>query len=67
MTDLQLFTKLSNLPLNLKTEVSDFVDFLINKSKKRKNEIKRVSGKAKGLIEIKESFDDPVAGFENYM
>ena len=67
MTDLQLFTKLSNLPLNLKTEVSDFVDFLINKSKKRKNEIKRVSGKAKGLIEIKESFDNPVAGFENYM
>lgn len=67
MTDLQLFTKLSNLPLNLKTEVSDFVDFLINKSKKRKNESKRVSGKAKGLIEIKESFDDPVAGFENYM
>jgi hypothetical protein len=33
MTDLQLYTKLSGLPLNLKAEVSDFIDFLKQRSK----------------------------------
>jgi hypothetical protein len=34
MTDIQLFTKLSELPPDLKVEVSDFIDFLKQKSKK---------------------------------
>ena len=28
MTDVQLYTKLSGLPSNLKSEVADFIDFL---------------------------------------
>jgi len=35
MTDIQLFTKLSELPSNLKAEVSDFIDYLMFKSKKK--------------------------------
>lgn len=67
MTDIQLYTKLSGLPYNLKMEVADFIDFLKFKSKKGKFESKRVPGKAKGLIEMQDDFDDPIDGFNEYI
>jgi len=68
MTDIQLYTKLSALPSNLKSEVSDFIDFLTYKSQKDKNFNKRrVAGRAKGLIKMKENFDDPIEGFNEYL
>ena len=67
MTDIQLYTKLSGLPLNLKSEVSDFIDFLKNKSMKSDNSKKRKAGKAKGLITMMDNFDDPIDGFKEYM
>lgn len=66
MTDLQLYNKLSELPSNLKSEVVDFIDFLMYKSKCKELEIKkRIPGKAKGLIKMKDNFDDPVEGFND--
>jgi hypothetical protein len=63
MTDIQLYTKLSELPSNLKSEVADFIDFLKYKSKKQdKSNPKRISGKAKGLINMKDNFDAPIEG-----
>ncbi len=68
MTDIQLYTKLSELPTNLKAEVADFIDFLIQKSKKKKNNSpERISGKAKGLIRMKADFDAPLEDFKDYM
>ncbi|MFO7656421.1 MAG: DUF2281 domain-containing protein [Bacteroidales bacterium] len=68
MTDIQLYTKLSGLPSNLKSEVADFIDFLRFKSiKQDKNKTKRLSGKAKGLIKMKDNFDEPIAGFNDYL
>lgn len=68
MTDIQLYTKLSGLPSNLKSEVSDFIDYLKYKSKrKEKTSLKRISGKAKGLIKMKDNFDDPIEGFNEYL
>ena len=68
MTDIQLYTKLSGLPLILKSEVSDFIDFLKYKSmKKSDNSKKRIPGKAKGLISMKDNFDDPIDSFKEYM
>ena len=68
MTDIQLYTKLSGLPSNLKLEVADFIDFLRYKSvKKAVVNKKRISGKAKGLINMKENFDDPIDSFNEYM
>jgi hypothetical protein len=29
--------------------------------------MKRISGKAKGLIEMKDNFDDPIEGFNEYL
>lgn len=68
MTDIQLYTKLSRLPSNLKSEVSDFIDYLVYKSKRNsKNKSSRIPGKAKGLIKMKENFDDPIEGFNEYL
>jgi len=68
MTDIQLYTKLSGLPSNLKSEVADFIDFLKYKSKKQDNKnTKRISGKAKGLIKMKDNFDEPIEGFSDYL
>ena len=61
MTDIQLYTKLSGLPSNLKMEVAHFIDFLKLKSQnKEKQNSKRVAGLAKGLIDLKENFDKPI-------
>jgi hypothetical protein len=67
MTDIQLYTKLSSLPFNLKMEVVDFIDFVKHKSQIQtvKNN-KRIAGKAKGLISLKDNFDAPMDIFNEY-
>jgi len=53
-----LYTKLSHLPENLKSEVSDFIDFLL--SKNEKENIKPKFGSGKGMFKMKNNFDDPI-------
>lgn len=65
MTDIQLYTKLSDLPQSLK-KVSDYIDMLKEKQA-TSNNIKRKAGLAKGMIKIKSDFDDPIEGFESYI
>lgn len=67
MTDIQLYTKLSSLPFNLKMEVVDFIDFVKHKAQNQTVENKkRIAGKAKGLISLKANFDDPIDAFNDY-
>lgn len=69
MTDIQLYTKISLLPDNLKKEVIDFVDFLETKKKSTTTKVRktRIFGYAKGSIVIKPGFDDPLEDFKEYM
>jgi hypothetical protein len=70
MTDLQFYKQFLSLPDDLKKEAEDFVDFLVEKTKKNKplKEKKApIPGLAKGLIEMKEGFDDPLEDFKDYM
>ena len=68
MTDLELYIKLSKLPLDLKKDVSEYIDFIQYKSvRKSLKKEKRISGQAKGLISMKDNFDDPIEGFKEYM
>ncbi|QPH40771.1 type II toxin-antitoxin system VapB family antitoxin [Pedobacter endophyticus] len=67
MTDIQLYTKLSDLPTDLKDKVSNYIDSLLEKKHSVKANKKRVAGLAEGLIDLKTNFDDPIEGFENYM
>jgi len=65
MTNAQLYKELSSLPDSLKQEVGDFIAFLKQKVQP-KEEKKRPLGLAKGKIIIKDTFDDPIPGFEAY-
>jgi hypothetical protein len=67
-SDINLYTKLSGLPLNLKLEVENFIDYWKFKSSTSKEDKgQRQPGKAKGLISIKNNFDDPIEGFNEHM
>lgn len=62
----QLYSKIHSLPNSLKSEVNDFIDFLIAK---RKREVKKKEPKfgcAKGQIYISPDFDDPLDDFKEY-
>ncbi|MEO6288114.1 MAG: hypothetical protein ABIN80_06795 [Dyadobacter sp.] len=61
MIDVKLFGKLSGLTQHQKAEVSQFIDSLNPKSRVKSS--KKIAGKAKGLIEILDGFDDPIPGF----
>lgn len=67
MTDVNLYIKLSSLPVDLKMQVEDFIEFLQFKAAQEGKKTKRVAGKAKGLISLKDNFDDPIEGFNEYM
>lgn len=65
MDNLLLYTKLSNLPDNMKAEVLNFIDSLMNKNKKpTKNKAK--FGSAKGMFKMKNNFDEPIEDFKDY-
>lgn len=60
-----LYNKLSNLPDNMKSEVSNFIDYLISKNKKPKNNRPKF-GSAKGMFKMKNNFDHPIEDFKDY-
>ncbi len=68
MNDIDIYIKLATLPDELKNEVNNFVDLLKSKAQ-GKTEIKasRKAGLAKGLIQMKEDFDEPLDDFKEYM
>ena len=66
MNDLELYTKLVELPDELKQEAKDFVEFLKTKVSQKEDSKKRTAGLAKGLIEMSEDFDEPLEDFKEY-
>jgi hypothetical protein len=70
MDDIKLYTKLATLPENLKSEVSDFIDFLLSKVVKEKENIpgpKPIFGSAKGMFKMNDDFVEPSKDFKDYM
>jgi len=68
MTSLTLYAKLETLPPELKSEASDFIDFLIEKIKKKNQKgITPKFGSLKGKIKISSDFDEPLEDFNDYM
>src|SRR5260221_13441956 len=62
-----LNTKLETLPKNLKQEVLDFIDFLLEKSAKSKKKVIPQFGTAKGKIKMSADFDEPLDDFKDYI
>ena len=67
MTELQLYTKIIELPEDIKKEVSDFIDFLLSREKKKKKAKRPVFGCAAGQIRMSDDFDAPLGDFNDYM
>jgi len=65
MDNILLYNKLAHLPDNMKTEVSDFIDFLMNKNKKPLK-TKPKFGSAKGKFKMNKNFDSPIDDFKDY-
>ncbi len=55
------------LPKDLKQEVSDFIDFLIQKKITKKKKITPQFGSAEGKIKLAVDFDKPLDDFKEYM
>ena len=70
MNDILLHNKLANLPQSMKHEVSDFIDFLLSKAKKEKQDKPKPTakfGSAKGMFTMMPDFDEPLEDFNEYM
>jgi ABC-type Zn2+ transport system substrate-binding protein/surface adhesin len=67
MNDMFLYSKLSILPENLKSEVSDFIDSLVAKDKKTSEKKKPILGSGKGIFVMHDDFDEPLEDFKDYI
>ena len=70
MDNILLYNKLSNLPDKMKSEVSDFIDFLLSKAIKDNKKVsfpKPIFGSAKGMFKMNADFDEPLEDFKDYM
>jgi hypothetical protein len=67
MQPLSLENKIKALPEELKSEVMDFIDFLLLRYKN--NDFKQDTGFGclKGKIEMTDDFDEPLEEFKEYM
>ena len=59
-TPIHLYTKISCLPTDIKSEVNDFIDFLLIKRKKQQKFKSPKFGCAKGKIIMSSDFDEPL-------
>ncbi len=63
---ISIYNKIEALPINMRKEVSHYIDFLIEKSKKEKLN-KPQFGSLKGKIKLSPDFDEPLDDFKDYM
>lgn len=62
-----LYQKILSLPDNLKSEVDNFVEFLLQKNRKKSLKTNAKFGSGKGMFVIKPGFDEPLEDFKDYM
>ncbi|MEM9932440.1 MAG: DUF2281 domain-containing protein [Bacteroidota bacterium] len=67
MTAIQLYNQIQKLPEEMQEKVAQYVEKLLSESKTKPVKKERTPGLAKGMIIMKDNFDDPIEGFEPYM
>jgi hypothetical protein len=67
MTTTALQIEINSLPINLRQEVADFVEFLKTKKMVHPKLKSREFGYAKGKIKLAKDFDEPLKMFADYM
>ena len=68
----ELNAKLNQLPVHLRVEVENFVEFLLEKNRKAQaalpqTEKRPVFGSAKGMFTMAPDFDEPLDDLKEYM
>ncbi len=67
MKNLKLYYQIESLPQDLKQEVKEFVQFLLERTKYNQVPKKeRPAGLAKGMIKMKADFDSSLTDFKEY-
>lgn len=61
-----LYRKLATLPENLKAQVGDFIDFLLQKNKLSGISKKPKFGSGRGMFKIRPDFNEPLDDFKDY-
>jgi hypothetical protein len=68
MSDVELLKKVSALPENLKDEVDNYIDFLLQKHAETDIPKKPLRfGMMKGTFVMSDDFDEPLDDFKEYM
>jgi hypothetical protein len=67
MNDDVLLKKISKLPYNLKNEVLDYMEFLINKHIPQESKKHPKAGCMKGMFVMSDDFNEPIETFKEYM
>jgi hypothetical protein len=69
MSDLNLYMRISTLPNPLKTEILDYMDFLVTRRLKKKESFEKhpKAGCMKGTFIMSPDFDEPIDDFKEYM
>lgn len=69
MNTTKFYEKFNKLPDHLKAEVMSFVEYLEHKAQKTESAktTKRQAGLAKGMIKMRDDFDEPLDDFKEYM
>jgi len=67
MERMNLNAKINTLPGDLKSEINDFVDFLIARRKTKVPNRTPKFGSGKGRIQLSNDFDEPLEDFKDYM
>ena len=65
MSEIHLYTKINSLPLDLKKEVSDFIDSLLKKKQIVSAKKQPIFGSAKGQFIVAPDFDEPLEDFNS--
>ena len=67
MNHIRLYNQIVNLAADLQKKVADYIEFLTFKASRNSAINERITGLAKGLISMKDNFDDPLDDFQAYM
>ena len=67
MNDKSLYTKINALPGNLKMEVVDYMEYLMQKHHVKEKEKHPQPGCMKGTFIMHDDFDTPLDDFKEYM
>ena len=67
MTNTALFTRISGLPRSIQNELMDYVDFLLQKHKFKKDKKHPKAGCMQGTFKMSSDFNAPLADFKEYM